>query len=147
MHSVHSATVMFASLGLVAAILLPTGASARDDTPEVIASRSNPVTELTPRDLRYYQKQFKTKCSRCHGADGSGRGKEAAEQDVPPADLTDASYMNTRTDGQLYYQILMGGGSRSAMPAFGPESDQGWSENKIWYMVAFVRRFSRPPAE
>ena len=84
-----------------------------------------------------------TKCARCHGADGSGGGKEAAEQDVPPADLTDASYMNTRTDGQLYYQILMGGGDRSAMPAFGPESDHGWSENKIWYLVAFVRRFAK----
>jgi hypothetical protein len=30
------------------------------------------------------------------------------------------------------------------MPAFGPTSDAGWSEEKIWYMVEFVRRFSRP---
>ncbi len=51
--------------------------------------------------------------------------------------------MATRTDGQLFYQILMGGGQRSAMPAFGPESDVGWSEEKIWLMVLYVRKFSQ----
>lgn len=33
------------------------------------------------------------------------------------------------------------------MPAFGPESDHAWTEDKIWHMVAFVRTFLRPPAE
>jgi mono/diheme cytochrome c family protein len=147
MHSTNSRTVTLASLGLALAFLLPSGGQARDDVPENIARARNPVTKLTPRDVRYYKKQFKTKCSRCHGIDGKGGGEEAAEQEVPPADLTDASYMKTRTEGQLYYQILMGGGDRCAMPAFGPESDHGWSDNKVWYMVTFVRRFSQPPAE
>jgi hypothetical protein len=63
------------------------------------------------------------------------------EQAAPPANFTDAAYMKTRTDGQLFYQIFMGGGDRCAMPAFGPESDHAWTEEKIWHMVAFVRRF------
>lgn len=132
---------------LLATAALPAAVLARDDVPEEIAQLSNPVQELTEREVTYYQKQFKTKCARCHGADGAGGGEEAAEQKVPPANLTDASYMTTRTDGQLYYQILMGGGERCAMPGFGPESSQGWSEDKVWRMVAFVRRFAAPPEQ
>jgi hypothetical protein len=63
---------------------------------------------------------------------------------VPPRDFTDAAFMATRSDGQLFYQILMGGGGRSAMPGYGPESDVAWSEDKIWHMVLFVRRFADP---
>jgi mono/diheme cytochrome c family protein len=106
--------------------------------------RENPVKELSEKKIAYFAKQFRAKCSRCHGADGAGGGKEAAEQPVPPSDLTDAKAMKARSDGELFYQILMGGGDRCAMPAFGPESDHGWSEQKIWQMVVFVRRFSNP---
>jgi mono/diheme cytochrome c family protein len=117
--------------------------SARDDVPPEIAAKENPVT-LPESKLRYYARQFKGKCARCHGINGDGGGEEAAGQDVPPANFTDAVYMSTRTDGQLFYQIFAGGGTRCAMPAFGPGSDHGWSEEKIWYMVAYVRRFAEP---
>ena len=126
---------------------MPPPAMARDDVPAEVAARRNPVGELSDRDVRYFAKQFKTKCARCHGPDGTGGGEEAAEQAVPPADLTDSALMSDRTDGQLFYQILMGGGERCAMPAYGPESSHGWTEEKVWYMVAFVRRFSEPLEE
>jgi mono/diheme cytochrome c family protein len=114
----------------------------RDDVPKEIRNQKNPVI-LEDSEIRYYQRQFKGKCARCHGKDGAGGGisGEALEQAVPPANFTDAAYMKTRTDGQLFYQIFMGGGDRCAMPAFGPESDHAWTEEKIWHMVAFVRRF------
>ena len=121
----------------------PAAICARDDVPEEIAARKNPVV-LTERQVRYYTRQFKAKCARCHGLKGDGGGKEALEQPVPPQDLTDAAYMSSRADGQLFYQILAGGGGESSMPAFGPGSDQAWNEEKIWGMVAFVRRFSAP---
>ena len=133
-------------LGLALAIALAPVAGARDDVPEEIASRSNPVT-LEPREERYFARQYRAKCARCHGADGAGGGEEAAEQPVPPADFSDAATMSTRSDGQLFYQILMGGGERCAMPAFGPESSHAWSEDKIWRMVAFVRLFARAEAK
>jgi mono/diheme cytochrome c family protein len=133
-------------LGGLLGLALSPAAPARDDTPAEIAARTNPVT-LEPRDVRYYARQFRGKCARCHGPDGAGGGEEAAEQAVPPANFTDAAFMSTRSDGQLFYQILMGGGERCAMPAFGPESSHGWSEDKIWHMVAFVRRFAAPPSE
>jgi mono/diheme cytochrome c family protein len=117
----------------------------RDDVPPEVAKLENPVAELPDSRVRYFARQFKGKCARCHGLKGNGGGDEAAGQTVPPTNFTDAAYMATRSDGQLYYQVLMGGGERCAMPAFGPESDHGWNDEKIWSMVHFVRRFSRSP--
>lgn len=112
--------------------------SARDDVPAEIASAKNPVV-LDASKQAYFAKQFKANCARCHGARGDGGGDEAAAQPVPPANLTDRAYMATRSDGQLYWQILKGGAPRSQMPAFGPGSDKSWSEEKVWGMVAFLR--------
>jgi mono/diheme cytochrome c family protein len=131
-------------VGLCGPAILPPPATARDDVPAEVAARQNPVGELSERDVRYFTKQFKTKCARCHGPGG---GEEAAEQAVPPANFTDSAYMSSRTDGQLFYQILMGGGERCAMPAYGPESSHGWTEEKVWRMVAFVRRFAQPAGD
>jgi mono/diheme cytochrome c family protein len=117
-----------------------------EDVPPEIAKLPNPET-LEDSEIRYYTRQFKGKCSRCHGKDGTGGGKEAAAQRIRPTDLTDADYMRSRTDGQLFYQILMGGEAKSAMPGFGPESDYGWTEQKVWHMVAFVRRYSAGEAD
>jgi mono/diheme cytochrome c family protein len=131
-------TLTFSLAGLAC-----TSVSARDDVPADTKSMENPVT-LEESEIRYYQRQFKGKCSRCHGLDGTGTGVDAVATDglVRPANFTDAKYMASRTDGQLFYQIMMGGGERCAMPAFGPESDYAWTEDKIWHLVAFVRRFS-----
>ena len=117
---------------------------ARDDTPSELVERQNPTT-LEPDRVRYFTRQFKAKCARCHGIDGAGGGAEAVEQEVAPADFTNVAYMASRTDGQLFHQILVGGGDRCAMPAFGPGSAHAWNEEKIWQMVAFVRRFAQPP--
>ena len=133
--------------GLALALLLVAcAASARDDVPAEIAARENPAV-LEADQVRFYKRHFKAKCARCHGLDGKGGGPEAAEQELPPRDLTDAAYMRTRSDGQLFYQILMGGGDRCAMPAFGPESDYAWTEDKIWHLVAYVRLFAKAPFE
>ncbi len=140
----HMVKILTLALGF--ALSLPAGALARDDVPAEIAGLENPTDELSERDVRYFQRQFKAKCARCHGLDGGGGGGEAAAQAVPPADFTDVSFMNRRTDGQLFYQIFMGGGEACAMPAFGPESAHAWNEEKIWRMVAFVRRFAQPPS-
>ena len=134
-------------VGLCGPAILPPPATARDDVPAEVAARQNPVGELSGRDVRYFAKQFKTKCVRCHGPDGTGGGEEAADQAVAPANLTDSAHMGSRTDGQLFYQILMGGGERCAMPAYGPESSHGWTEEKVWRMVAFVRRFAQPTGD
>lgn len=138
---------LLAALALTFSLALaPGAANAREDVPADIARKQNPVS-LEDDELRYYERQFKGKCARCHGKDGTGKGSEPVKPPlVDPADFTDAAFMATRTDGQLFYQIRMGGGDRCAMPAFGPESDHAWSDDKIWHMVAFVRRFATTPA-
>ena len=118
------------------------GAAERCDTvPGQYMKLQNPV-ELTEAKLKYYRKQFEKRCARCHGKSGDGGGEDAEEQQYPPADFTNRQFIANCTDGQLFYQIVNGGEDKSAMPAFGPESDAGWSEEKIWFMVAFVRRFA-----
>jgi mono/diheme cytochrome c family protein len=131
------------ALATCVGVAVPPAPPAREDVPPEIAARENPVV-LPDSKLRYYARQFRAKCARCHGIDGDGGGEEAQAQEVPPRDFTDAALMGTRTDGELFYQIYAGGGDRCAMPAYGPGSDHGWSEEKIWYMVAFVRRFAMP---
>lgn len=138
--------VTILALGFALACAPPAVTAARNDVPDEIAARPNPET-LEPDEERYYRRQYRAKCARCHGKDGTGAGVEAAEQPVPPADFSDAKLMGTRTDGQLYYQILMGGGERCAMPAFGPESSHAWDDAKIWHMVALVRLFARTAPE
>lgn len=140
-HSFALALALSVALGIACSA---SSTAARDDVPEEIAKQTNPLPPLSPERVKYFEKQFLTKCARCHGKDGTGSGPEAAEQPVPPANLTDAKYMNTRSDGQLFYQILMGGGAKSPMPAFGPDSSQGWSIEKVWEMVRYVRTFSQP---
>jgi mono/diheme cytochrome c family protein len=124
-------------------LLLATPARARDDVPADVAALANPVV-LDAGEVSYYERHYKSKCARCHGLDGRGKGAEGRDQRVPPADFTAARAMQARSDGQLFYQILKGGGERCAMPAFGPESDTAWSEERIWHMVAFIRRFAQP---
>lgn len=116
-------------------------ALACDPVPADYQQLKNPIS-LPADKVAYYRKQFKTKCARCHGEKGDGGGEEAGDQKVKPANFTDAAFITTCTDGHLFYQIVNGGEEKSAMPAFGPESDYGWSEEKVWHMVAFIRRFA-----
>jgi len=108
---------------------------------EEYISRVNPVV-LSEKQIRYFTRQFKNKCSRCHGKKGDGQGKKAKGA-IPPADFTDSAFMNSRTDVQFYNQIEKGGQGKSSMPAYGPGSAINWNEEKIWGMVAFIRRFSK----
>jgi len=153
MHGKHTQTttrwgwaapsLAMALLLVLAGAMLPKGAAACDAVPATYQAMKNPVGQLDARGLKYWAKQFKTKCARCHGEDGSGAGEEAKTQKVPPANLADSAFMASCSDGQLFYQINVGGEGKSAMPAFGPESDQGWSEKKLWEMVAFIRTLVR----
>lgn len=136
--SLRRARLAILSLSVAATVAASAPARARDDTPSEIAEAKNPVV-LDAAKQAYYAKQFKANCARCHGAKGDGGGDEAAQQGVRPTNFTDAAYMATRTDGQLYWQILQGGAPRCEMPAFGPGSDKSWNDEKLWGMTAFIR--------
>jgi len=134
-------------IGLVIGCLtfVPTkgvGQTAREDVPQEYSEMENPTPPLDEKDVSYLARKYKASCARCHGTDGAGGDAKVRQKEFPPRDFTDAAFMKTRSDGQLFYQILMGGGDRSAMPAFGPDSDAGWPVERIWKMVRYVRRFA-----
>ena len=106
----------------------------------VLAQADTPL-ELTEKELRYFAKKFKGNCARCHGATGDGSGTAGEGLATQPADFTDPAFMASRTDEQLFEQIEKGGEEKSAMPAFGADSNAGWSEERIRRMVAFLRTF------
>lgn len=111
------------------------------EVPEGYKELKNTI-ELSEDQLPYWKEQFSAQCSRCHGDQGDGGSK--VEKGFPqPVDFTDEKLMTTKTDGELFYQIELGGEDDSDMPDFGPDSALGWDEEKIWRMVAFIRLFSK----
>jgi mono/diheme cytochrome c family protein len=77
-------------------------------------------------------------CQNCHGENGNGKGKKAAELSIAPADLTDAGRMGRQTDGELFWQITQG---HLPMPAF---KDKLTDEER-WQVVTFIRTFASKP--
>lgn len=82
---------------------------------------------------------YMDRCQNCHGENGDGKGKKAAELSIAPADFTDADRMGRRTDGELFWQITQG---RLPMPTF---KDKLTDEER-WQVVTFIRSFANKPA-
>jgi len=81
-------------------------------------------------------------CAYCHGENGDGFGLNASNLATPPRDHTDAAYMNSRSDEQLFAAIKYGGASQgksALMPPWGGRL----SEREISSLVAYVRTLSR----
>ena len=89
------------------------------------------ITEETRKIYQYY-------CSQCHGAKGYGDGVNSPYLVVPPRDHTKATYLETRSDQQLFEAIKLGGlavGRAPCMPAWGHTID----EKTIWSLVNYIR--------
>ncbi|MDF1548501.1 MAG: cytochrome c [Bacteroidales bacterium] len=70
-------------------------------------------------------------CKSCHGKEGYGDGKKAAELDTEMRDFTSKAVQG-QTDGELYYKAIIG---KDEMPNFEkkiPEGDR-------WLLVNFMR--------
>src|SRR3970282_1233970 len=67
----------------------------------------------------------------CHGPSGKGAGPAAAALDPKPRNLSDAKYVSTISDEQLFKTVKEGGasvGKSPLMPAWGSVL----SDNDIW---------------
>ena len=61
-------------------------------------------------------------CASCHGPLGKGDGPAAAALDPKPRDLSDAKYVSTISDEQIFKTVKEGGaavGKSPLMPAWG----------------------------
>ena len=89
------------------------------------------VTEKTHQIYQWY-------CAQCHGAEGHGDGFNAPHLVVPPRDHTKATYLETRSNQQLFEAIKLGGlavGRAPCMPAWGYTID----DKTIWSLVGYIR--------
>jgi len=93
-----------------------------------------PTTDAIAAGMQVYRNH----CQSCHGQYGDGKGEKASELSVAPGDLTDASKMNTLTDGELYWQITKG---RPPMPSFADKL----SDEQRWQSVDYIRTLARKP--
>ena len=77
-----------------------------------------------------------THCKSCHGAKGLGDGSKAAQLKTEPGDFS-KPFVQTQTDGELFYKLSEG---RDDMPNFKkkmPEADERWS------LVNFIRTLKK----
>ena len=89
-------------------------------------------------------------CVLCHGDAGKGDGVYGKQLElqhhVKPRDLTDGTYMATRTDKDLYAVIALGGGHfRKAV--FMPVWSQTLTPPQIKDLIAYIRSISHTPSK
>lgn len=84
-------------------------------------------------------------CGACHGEQGKGDGYNARYLPQFPRDYTDAAYMATKTDEELFDGIK-GGGRAVGLSALFPAYGKTLSDREIRDLVAYIRRFARGSA-
>ncbi len=93
--------------------------------------------------LKKVNRLYKSKCRKCHGTQGDGKGSASEDIEIKPTAFSAPGYLEEQKDGQLFW-ITMYGSEGTEMEGFGPDSDAGLSEEKIWELVAYLRaKFTR----
>jgi caa(3)-type oxidase subunit IV len=82
--------------------------------------------------------QFETVCATCHGTTGAGDGPGSAALDPKPANFSDPSFWQGKSDEELIKAIRDGGasvGKSPLMPAWGALYDQ----DKAAQLLAYIK--------
>jgi cytochrome c oxidase cbb3-type subunit III len=86
------------------------------------------------------QKNFKTYCATCHGADGHGDGPGASALHPKPADFADCDRFAKVSDHQLF-EAIEDGGAAVGLSATMPPWRAAFSHTEIQGLVDYVRSF------
>lgn len=108
--------------------------------PQVFLKLKNPVP-LNDKTLKAGEKIFQLQgkpitCKTCHGEKGDGIAESGFESTPPPRNFTCAETMEALPDGQLFW-IIRNGSPNTSMFAF-----PGLSDDQVWQLVHYIRRFS-----
>ena len=105
--------------------------------PEEAKRAPNPIkpSRANPTEARHV---YQDNCAECHGEMGKGDGDRSRVFGTPPANFTDATHMNTMSDGELFYKMSEG---HRPMPAF----KKRLSDEQRWQLVLFIRSFAAQP--
>jgi mono/diheme cytochrome c family protein len=132
-------------LGLGAGFLMVSAAMAADEhktpvAPAEYLAMESPIDmdDVDAKFLKKVGRLYKSKCKKCHGTEGDGKGSAAGDMVLKPTDFTAAGYLEDRKDGQLFW-ITKDGSKGTEMKAFGPGTDVNLSEEEIWKLIAFIR--------
>ncbi|MDQ6982874.1 MAG: cytochrome c [Mariprofundus sp.] len=87
-------------------------------------------------------------CIACHGWTLQGDGPNAIELDPRPRTLTKGSYMNKKTNLELF-TVIKGGGEAVSLSSSMPDWGNVLLDQDIWNVVAFVRAMQdvKPPKD
>lgn len=83
------------------------------------------------------KEKFNQICASCHGPTGHGDGPAAAALNPKPRNLSDAKYVSTISDDQLFKTIKEGGsavGKSALMPPWGSVLSDADIQNVIAYL-------------
>lgn len=132
------------TLALLLALSFVPGAAVAQERweapPEAIELR-NPFGSADAEAIRQGQQTYEMICAACHGERGDGAGAAGQSWDRPPADFTSPDVQD-QSDGSLYWKISEG--NPPAMLRY----KETLSEEDIWQVVAYLRRFApRDPQE
>lgn len=107
--------------------------------PEEVLKKSNPIP-LTAEVVKEAPSVYESKCSKCHGDRGDGKGSATKGLDVKPRNYTNKSVMETIPDGQLFW--IIANGSDPEATEMGPYKKK-LSEEQMWALVHYIRTFTR----
>ncbi len=130
-------------LGMILLFAMMATATAEHQTPvapQEYLDMENPIDEddIDEAFLKSSGKLYKRKCKKCHGVEGDGEGSAADDMELKPTVFNAPGYMDSKSDGQLFWITLIGS-EGTEMEGFGPDSDVGLSEEKIWELVSYIR--------
>ncbi|WP_130472769.1 c-type cytochrome [Candidatus Magnetaquicoccus inordinatus] len=136
----RTALLLLGSMMLCASQATASGAHKTPTAPADFLSKVSPIKadEADAAVLKEGGKIYTKKCAKCHGETGDGKGSAAGELTIKPMDMSAPGYMAGRKDGQLFW-IMMNGSPNTDMKAFGPGSEQNYSEEEIWKVIAYMR--------
>ena len=103
--------------------------------PQEDIDKKNPV-KPTPEGIEAARKIYGYDCAMCHGAKGDGKGDLVDSMKLTVLDWREATALQGKTDGELFYVITKGKGKMIG------EGDRV-SETVRWNLVNLVRSFSK----
>jgi hypothetical protein len=100
--------------------------------------KKNPV-KPSPEGLAAARKVYAYDCAMCHGAKGDGKGDIVDSMKLTMHDWRDATSLEGKTDGEIFFIITKGKGKMMG------EGDR-LPETMRWNMVNLVRSYSKKDA-
>jgi mono/diheme cytochrome c family protein len=107
--------------------------------PEEVLKMPNPIPP-TAEIVKEVPGVYESKCSKCHGDKGDGKGSATKGLDVKPRNYRDKNVMERIPDGQLFW-IIANGSDPEATEMSGYKKKL--SEEQMWALVHYIRRFTQ----